>query len=55
MRVMLASAAPYFATETDLPKFIEDADRRKAEVIIGTPTVVDDQAPPSAAPAAKRK
>ncbi|MBI5691290.1 MAG: hypothetical protein HZC55_14495 [Verrucomicrobia bacterium] len=42
MRTMLASAAPYFATETDLPKFIEDADRRKAEVRIGTPTVVDD-------------
>jgi hypothetical protein len=41
MRVMLASAAPYFATETDLPKFIEDADRRKAEVHIGTPTVVE--------------
>jgi hypothetical protein len=41
MHVMLASAAPYFATETDLPKFIEDADRRKAEVIIGTPTVVE--------------
>ena len=30
------------ATETDLPKFIEDADRRKAEVLIGTPTVVED-------------
>ncbi len=43
MRVMLASAAPYFATETDLPKFIEDADRRKAEVLIGTPTVVEPQ------------
>lgn len=45
MRVMLASAAPYFATETDLPKFIEDADRRKAEVIIGTPRVVEDPKP----------
>jgi hypothetical protein len=55
MRVMLASAAPYFATETDLPKFIEDADRRKAEVIIGTPTVVDDKAAPPTAPAAKKK
>lgn len=42
LRVMLTSAAPYFATETDLPKFIEDADRRKAEVLIGTPTVVED-------------
>ncbi len=45
MRVMLASAAPYFATETDLPKFIEDADRRKAEVVIGTPTVVEPPPP----------
>jgi hypothetical protein len=47
--VMLASAAPYFGTETELPKFIEDIDRRKAEVIIGTPTVVEDpvaKAPP---------
>ncbi len=42
IKVMLASAAPYFATTTDLPQFIEDADRRKAEVIIGTPRVVDE-------------
>lgn len=54
MHVMLASAAPFFATETDLPKFIEDADRRKAEVLIGTPTVVEspagEKAPPAAPP-----
>ncbi|MBI5768273.1 MAG: hypothetical protein HZA93_10795 [Verrucomicrobia bacterium] len=43
MKVMLASAAPYFGTNTDLPQFIEDADRRKAEVIIGTPKVVEDE------------
>jgi hypothetical protein len=52
-RVMLASAAPYFATETDLPKFIEDVDRRKAEVHIGTPTVVEEPAPKAPAPAKK--
>lgn len=55
MRVMLGSAAPYFATETDLPKFIEDADRRKTEVIIGTPTVVEDRAPTPAPSAPTRK
>jgi hypothetical protein len=53
MRVMLSSAAPYFATETDLPKFIEDVDRRKAEVRIGTPTVVDERAPSPPAPGKK--
>ena len=55
MHVMLASAAPYFATETDLPKFIEDVDRRKAEVLIGTPTVVDDHAPKAVSPAPLKK
>jgi hypothetical protein len=50
MRVMLASAGPYFATETTRPRFIEDADRRKAEVRIGPATVVDDAlTPPTAA------
>ncbi len=53
LHVMLASAAPYFATETDLPKFIEDVDRRKAEVHIGTPTVVEEPAPKAPAPAKK--
>ncbi len=56
MHVMLASAAPHFATDTDLPQFIEDADRRKAEVLIGTPTVVEDSAPaapPAVAPPRK--
>ncbi len=48
LRVMLASAAPYFGTRNDLPVFVEDADRRKAEVTIGTPTVVRDPAPPAA-------
>jgi hypothetical protein len=43
MKIMLASAAPYFGTNTDLPQFIEDSDRRKAEVIIGTPKVVEDE------------
>ena len=52
LHAMLASAAPYFATTTDLPKFIEDADRRKAEVLIGTPTVVEEPAP-AAAPKSK--
>jgi hypothetical protein len=57
MHVMLTSAAPFFATDTDLPKFIEDADRRKTEVRIGTPTVVDDAAPsppPAAAPKTRK-
>ena len=42
------------ATETDLPRFIEDADRRKAEVLIGTPTVVGDGAPPTTPPSAAK-
>ncbi len=42
MHVMLTSAAPHFATTTDRPTFIEDADRRHAEVRIGTPTVVEE-------------
>lgn len=54
MKVMLASAAPYFATETDLPQFIEDADRRKTEVLIGTPTVVEDGKAETSQPAAKK-
>lgn len=54
VRVMLTSAAPFFATETDLPRFIEDADRRKAEVLIGTPTVVGDGAPPTTPPSAAK-
>jgi hypothetical protein len=54
MKVMLASAAPLYGTNTDLPQFIEDADRRKAEVIIGTPTVVDDAAKPAPKAAPKK-
>jgi hypothetical protein len=55
LRVMLASAAPHFARETEMPQFIEDADRRKAEVLIGTPTVVEEPKPqlPSSAGAKK--
>ncbi len=55
MRIMLASAAPYFATETDLPRFIEDADRRKTEVTIGPATVVEDAVPAGGKPLAPEK
>jgi hypothetical protein len=48
LRVMLKSGAPHFGTGTELPVFIEDADRRKAEVQVGTPVVVPD---PTTAPA----
>jgi hypothetical protein len=41
--VMLDSAAPYFGRSTDLPVFVDDNVRRKAEVKIGTPVVVPDQ------------
>ncbi len=50
MRVMLASAAPLFGTHTDLPVFVEDADRRKTEVKVGTPVVVEDPAAKAPAP-----
>jgi hypothetical protein len=41
--VMLASAAPYLARESAAPVFINEADRRKAEVRVGTPVVVPDK------------
>lgn len=40
LSVMLASAAPYFGRDTELPVFVDDNVRRKAEVHIGTPVVV---------------
>jgi hypothetical protein len=40
--VMLASAAPYFGREAPLPVLITEADRRKANVEVGTPYVVPD-------------
>jgi len=45
LRVMLKSGAPHFGTGSDLPVFVEDVDRRKAEVQIGTPVVVPDEPP----------
>lgn len=43
--IMLASAAPYFGKASDLPVFIEDADRRKTEVQVGAPVVVPTPPP----------
>ncbi|MDP3068789.1 MAG: hypothetical protein Q8N18_00795 [Opitutaceae bacterium] len=56
LRVMFKTAAPWFGAATELPVFIDDADRRKAEVQIGTPVVVPDQpAPKSLPPTAPKK
>jgi hypothetical protein len=52
LSVMLASAAPWFGRDSEMPVFVDDAARRKAEVHIGTPVVVPDS--PKAAPAAKK-
>ncbi len=49
LTVMLDSAAPYFGRDTELPVFIDDNLRRKADVQIGTPVVV----PPSEDPGKK--
>jgi hypothetical protein len=42
MEVMLASAAPYFGIDSDLPVVIGEDDRRKTDVQIGEATVVDE-------------
>lgn len=44
LTVMLNSAAPYFGKNTDLPIFVDDNLRRKAEVQVGTPVVVPPKA-----------
>jgi hypothetical protein len=49
LTVMLDSAAPYFGRDTELPVFIDDNLRRKADVQIGTPVVV----PPTEDPGKK--
>jgi len=41
---MLASAAPYLARDSAMPVFITEADRGKAEVHVGTPFVVPENA-----------
>ncbi|MDD4892217.1 MAG: hypothetical protein PHU85_20030 [Phycisphaerae bacterium] len=52
LHVMLTSAAPYFGSTTELPVFLDDADRRKASVKIGPLKVLDDNVkhPPTAPP-----
>ncbi|MBL9190526.1 MAG: hypothetical protein JNK23_23815 [Opitutaceae bacterium] len=55
LHVMLKTAAPFFGAATELPVFVDDADRRKAEVQIGTPVVVPDQPAPKAPPPAAPK
>jgi len=45
LSIMLNSAAPYLGRSTELPVFIDDNLRRKAEVEIGTPVVVPPPAP----------
>ena len=52
LSVMLASAAPWFGRDSEMPVFVDDAARRKAEVHIGTPVVVPD--PPNEAPSLKK-
>jgi hypothetical protein len=52
LKVMLASAGPYFGKSTEKPVFIDDALRKKAEVHIGEATVVPDA--PAAPPAPKK-
>ncbi len=47
--VIFKSAAPFFGAPTELPVFLDDADRRKTEVQVGTPVVVPE------APEAPRK
>lgn len=44
LAVMLNSAAPYFGRSTELPVFIDDNLRRKADVQIGAPVVVPNSA-----------
>ena len=50
LTVMLNSAAPYFGRNTEMPVFVDDNLRRKAEVQIGTPVVV----PPPASSDSKK-
>lgn len=45
MELMLASAAPYLGGDTNVPVFIGDRDRRKAEVEIGDTEVVEEDTP----------
>ncbi len=52
--VMLASAAPWFGRDTEMPVFVDDAARRKVDVRIGPAVVVPDS-PKDAPPAAKAK
>ena len=42
MEVMLASAAPYFGADSDMPVILREEDRRKTDVQIGEATVVDE-------------
>lgn len=47
LTVMLNSAGPYLGRGTDLPVFVDDNLRRKADVQVGTPVVVPPAAPTS--------
>lgn len=51
---MLASAAPFFGTNSDKPVFSDDKDRRRADVDIGEMKIVPDESKPAAAPDGKR-
>ena len=44
---MLASAAPFFGLNSDKPVFIDDKDRRKADVEIGELKIIPGEAPPA--------
>ena len=45
LAVVLASAAPHFGTQTDLTVFVEDGDRRRTDVQVGTPVVIPSTPP----------
>lgn len=53
--VMLKTAGPYFGAATELPVFLDDADRRKTDVQIGTPVVVPDPPATKSAPGSPSK
>jgi hypothetical protein len=51
---MLASAAPFFGTDSTAPVFSDDAARRRAEVNIGQMKVIPDEAKPVSEPDMKK-
>lgn len=54
LNLMLASAVPYIGKDTEMPVFIDDTLRRKADVQIGIPVVVPETPKPAADDKAKK-